>query len=208
MAEVCETGDWKMAARSAAGGSVAEVQTDAEIDFELISEVKAGSRPALAALYDRHAPSMLGVALRILGDRVDAEDLVHDVFLEAWNKAATHDASRGSVRAWLLMRVRSRGIDRVRSLSTARKHGMAQRAAPPPPVPDHGASPDHRRAREAVAQLSEVQRVVLEAVYFQGLSCQEVADREGIPIGTAKSRLAAALTRLRTLFRARQGDRR
>src|SRR5512145_1494630 len=75
-----------------------------ERDELLVAAVAFADEAALAELYDRHAGPMLGVALRVLGTRSDAEDLVHDVFVEAWQKAAAFDAQRGSVRSWLLMR--------------------------------------------------------------------------------------------------------
>lgn len=186
---------------------MSEAPTGAEIDRKLIDAVRAGDREALGQLYDRHAPAMLGLALRVLGGRTEAEDLVHDVFIEAWKRAASHDAERGSVRAWLLMRVRSRAIDRVRALATAARYGLAQRAeaplAPSPPGPD--AEADHRRASGALALLSAEQRAVLEAAYFEGLTCREISERQGIPIGTVKSRLSAALARLRDVLGDERG---
>ena len=106
---------------------------DAELDRQILVRVVAGDHSALTQLYDRHAPVMLGVATRVLGSRRDAEDLLHDVFLEAWQKAASFDATRGSVKTWLLLRVRSRAIDRLRVLAKARAHGMARELSDPEP---------------------------------------------------------------------------
>src|SRR5262245_28852664 len=134
-------------------------------DEQLVAAIALADEAALAELYDRHASAMLGVALRVLGSRSDAEDLVHDVFVEAWQKAADFDAKRGSVRSWLLMRVRSRGIDRLRSLQAARRRGLlagadeeAGRSAAAPAVWD---TPDRERARLALAALSEPQRTLV-----------------------------------------------
>ena len=90
-------------------------------DARLMQALARRDERALAELYDRHAPTMLGVALRILKNRQDAEDLRHDVFFEAWRRAGEYDPARGTVRSWLLLRVRSRGIDRLRSLDAARR---------------------------------------------------------------------------------------
>ena len=172
----------------------------AERDEQLLAAIALADEAALAELYDRHAGAMLGVALRVLGSRSDAEDLVHDVFVEAWQKAGAFDARRGSVRSWLLMRVRSRGIDRLRSLQAARRHGMlsgadaeAARVADAP-VWD---TPDRERARKALDTLSEAQRTLVELAYFEGMTCSEMAAHCAIPIGTVKSRLSAAMGRLR-----------
>jgi RNA polymerase sigma-70 factor (ECF subfamily) len=166
-------------------------------DAHLLVASARGDETALGRLYDRHAPAMLGVASRILRGRQDAEDLVHDVFVEAWQKASAYDARRGSVRSWLLVRVRSRGIDRLRSLEAARRAAMI-----PPGAEDDRSEPlwdgpDRERARAALAALPEEQRRLVELGYYEGLSCAEMAQRVGIPIGTVKSRLAAAVAKLR-----------
>jgi RNA polymerase sigma-70 factor (ECF subfamily) len=167
-------------------------------DARSLVEAARGDEAALAALYDRHAPAMLRVASRILQSRQDAEDLVHDVFVEAWQKAGDYDACRGSVRSWLLVRVRSRGIDRVRSLESARR---AAAVLPPGSEGERSEpswdAPDRERARAALATLPEEQRHVVELGYFEGLTCAEMADRVGVPIGTVKSRLSAAVAKLR-----------
>ena len=99
--------------------------TDTKIDQRLLIAIRQGNRTALAELYDRHASQMLAVAARILQNPRDAEALLHDVFLEAWQKAESYDAGRGTVRTWLLTRMRSRAIDRLRTVAVARAHGMA-----------------------------------------------------------------------------------
>ena len=174
--------------------------SDAEYDRQLLAAIKNNDRTALAELYDRHAAMLMGVAYRILQNRRDAEDLLHDVFLEAWRKVASYDSNRGTVRSWLIMRVRSRAIDRLRSLISARKKAMLQvdsESAQIETVENVSHSPDHDRARRALAHLSDAQRMVIELLYFEGLSCQEIALRCELPIGTVKSRLSAALNLLR-----------
>lgn len=178
---------------------------EAETDRRLLERIRAGERAALARLYDRHAPAMLGVALRILRDRGDAEDLVHDVFIEAWRKAAGFSRERGQVRTWLLVRVRSRAIDRLRSLDVARRHARREEragaaGAPPAVVEDPADEPDRRRARAALAALPETQRRVIELSFFEGLSCSEIATRCDAPLGTVKSRLLAGMRELRRRF--------
>jgi RNA polymerase sigma-70 factor, ECF subfamily len=171
-------------------------------DESLMAAAAVGDASALAELYDRHAGAMLGVALRILKLRQDAEDLVHDVFVEAWQKAADFDASRGSVRSWLLVRVRSRGVDRLRSLNSARKRGLfgdgeSAPAAEGASLPAAWDAPDRERARKALEALPEPQRALVELAYFEGMTCSEMASHCAIPLGTVKSRLSAALGKLR-----------
>jgi len=168
---------------------------DAELDAALVAAMARGDRDALSRLYDRHASLLLGLALRIVRERRDAEDLLHDVFLEAWRSANDFDPTRGRVRTWLAIRMRSRALDLQKSARVSRSAGDAGLEL----VVDDtaGTSPDHARVRTALAELSPDQRAVLELAYFEGLSCTEIAARVAIPVGTVKSRIAAGLERLR-----------
>ena len=177
------------------------MSADADIDRSLMAAVARQDRTALAQLYDRHAPQMLGLACRILQTRRDAEDLLHDVFLEVWQKAKDFDADRGTVRTWLLLRVRSRAIDRIRTLTVARNYAMIKSEPEPESQTDEPSQAmAGTQVRRALSTLSEIQRTVLELSYFEGLSCREIAERCRVPIGTVKSRLAAALAKLRQEF--------
>lgn len=169
---------------------------EAEHDAALVARMAAGDRGAMTQLYQRHAALLLGLALRIVRDRREAEDLLHDVFLEAWRAAQTFDPKRGRVRTWLAIRMRSRALDLQKSARVSRNAGDAGLDT----LVDDSvtASPDHARIRAALADLGADQRRVLELAYFEGLSCSEISERIQIPIGTVKSRLAAGLDRLRT----------
>ena len=168
---------------------------DAAIDAELVAAIARGDRGALSQLYDRHSGVLLGLAMRIVRDRREAEDLLHDVFLEAWRSAKDFDPKRGRVRTWLAIRMRSRALDLQKSARVSRNAGDAGLDLL---VDDReNASPDHARVRAALADLGADQRRVLELAYFEGLSCTEIAERVSIPVGTVKSRIAAGLDRLR-----------
>jgi RNA polymerase sigma-70 factor, ECF subfamily len=159
-----------------------------------------GDSQALAQLYDRHADRMLALAQRIVGRGVEAEDVVHDVFLEAWRHAAEYDSERGSVKAWLLLRARSRSLDVQKSGRVAKRAFAlddAWLAELADPTGDTAAGADRARIRDALLSLSHDQREVLVLGYFEGLSSSEIAERLGVPLGTVKSRVAAALSALR-----------
>jgi RNA polymerase sigma-70 factor, ECF subfamily len=166
-------------------------------DIALIHAMANGDRAALAALYDRHAPTMLALGMRVLKNRGEAEDLLHDVFLEVWRSAKDYDLNRGRVRTWLVIRMRSRALDVVKSARVSRRAGDDQTLERVVAEHDPSASPDQARVRAALADLSVDQRAVLELAYFDGLSCSEIAANLSVPIGTVKSRLAAGLTKLR-----------
>ncbi len=169
-------------------------------DRALIAEAARGEVKAFAALYDRFAGLMIATAKRILGDRGGAEDLVHDVFMEVWRNCDNYEASRGSVRTWILVRLRSRALDRLRSASV-RREVATEDVAPNEPAPesdDPSLAPDRAAVRAALAELPAEQRTVLELSYFHGLSSSEIAERMGSPLGTVKSRTAAGLAKIRS----------
>jgi RNA polymerase sigma-70 factor, ECF subfamily len=161
-----------------------------------MSAVVRGDRSALEALYNLHAPVLLALAVRMLRDRGAAEDLVHDVFLEAWHHARDFDPARGSVRTWLLMRARSRALDRqrrhMRSAQRLERFGATQEDSRS--MEDRG---DDGSVRRALALLPEHLQGVIDLAYFEGLSASEISGRTGVPVGTVKSRLARALGVLR-----------
>lgn len=169
-------------------------------DSELVRRIAEGDRLALATLYDRHASALVGLGVRILRARREAEDITHDVFLEVWKRAHSYDPTRASVRGWLCLMMRCRSLDRRKSaafsLSSPLEHD---------PRID-GASPegllDGARVTRALADLPEAQREVLVLGYFEGLSSSEIAAELSLPIGTVKSRVAAGLRSLRSTLGA------
>jgi RNA polymerase sigma-70 factor, ECF subfamily len=159
-----------------------------------------GDSTALAELYDRFAGSMLALAQRIVGRGAEAEDIIHDVFLEAWRHSADYDSARGSVKAWLLLRTRSRSLDLQKSARVSKQaKGLSEDwlSELGDPTLDTTAGVDQARIRQVLTTLTPEQREVLLLGYFEGLSSSEIAEVVGVPIGTVKSRVAAALSALR-----------
>ena len=180
-----------------------------QADADLVARMARGDRPALSALYARHAARLLALALQILHDRAEAEDLLHDVFLEAWQKAATYSTERGSVGAWLSLRARSRAIDRRRAAPRKRSVSLEVSGieAPSDPSVDPARIRDHRRLGKAFAAMTVDEQRVIELGYFEGLSSSEIAEHIGVPIGTVKSRTRTALQKLRVaLGEAKLGE--
>jgi RNA polymerase sigma-70 factor (ECF subfamily) len=172
-------------------------------DVELIREASRGEVGAISCIYDRFAGLLLTMAEKILGDRAMAEDLVHDVFLEVWRHASTFDPARGSVRTWILVRLRSRALDRLRSAKTRREVATPDDHEPnlaAEEVEDPALMPDRRAVRRALEELPAEQREVIELAYFHGLTSSEIAERMNSPLGTVKSRTAAGLAKLRAVM--------
>lgn len=167
-------------------------------DALLMAAVVRGDRGALSDLYDRHCGVLLAVGLRIVGDRSQAEDLLHDVFLEAWHQAAAFDPTRGTVRAWLVTRMRSRALDRRNAgVRSARILKHAADEAPTVTAPPETAARDQERVRRLVVSLPEELNAVIGLAYFEGLTSAQIAERLCVPIGTVKSRTARAVALLK-----------
>lgn len=171
-------------------------------DVALVARLVAGHEDALGELYDRYSGLLMAIGLRILKDRREAEDLLHDVFVEAWRRAADFDPTRGGVRAWLVTRARSRALDRCKSPGRVRAVPLDSRSDDRAGDAEASDGADNERLRKAVGGLSPEQRAVMECAYFDGLSSSEIAVHLGIPMGTVKSRMAAGLVRLRVAMGA------
>lgn len=176
-----------------------QVVDPAPSDAELVAAIAEGDRLALTSLYSRYAALVLGIGRRILRTQSDAEDLTHDVFIEVWRHAHEYQPSRGSVRTWVLMRARSRAIDRVKSAAYSRVVPLENAPETTVAHKQEGVGFDSTVVLSALGSLSEDQRTILELGYFEGLSLSEIADRINVPVGTIKSRLSRALSRLREL---------
>lgn len=168
-------------------------------DVALVGRMAQGDRSAVAALYARHSTALFGYAQALLRSRQEAEDLIHDVFLEAWRRSGDYSVERGTVRAWLLVRVRSRALDRLKSAGRSRvvaTDDERQHASTALPF----AVGDEHRLRELLSRMPEAQQEVILLGYFEDLSTVEIAERLQIPAGTVKSRTRAALAALRTVL--------
>ena len=179
--------------------------SDQATDRSCMDRVRAGDMRALEELYDRHSGLLYSAALRILGRSSDAEEVLQEAWLQAWNKAESFDPARGAVAAWLLTLTRSRAIDRLRS--RASRHRVEQAVAEAPPVQSNeapAATVEQRQLQQritaALDTLGPQQRQVLELAYFGGLSQSEIASRLEAPLGTVKSWTRQGLLRLRELL--------
>ena len=181
----------------------------AHFDAELLRRMSRDDREAFAQLYDRFSRPLFATALRILGNSAEAEDIVQDVFLALWEKAADFDASRGSAFAWAVTLTRNRSIDRVRArkrrqeiLTTAtEEEAGTQPAGAGPDSADKLVAKEQAGAiRNAVASLPPEQQRAVELAFFSGLTQQEIAEQLREPLGTVKARIRRGLLRLRDIL--------
>ena len=175
----------------------------------VLSRLIAGDERALGELYDLYGGLAYSLACSLVSEPADAEEVVADAFGQIWRTAATYDAERGNVLAWLTTIVRSRALDLLRSQRRRAKalevatayssEGAAPGMSTATSPADRGAELSDARVlvRRSLGELPEPQRVVLELAYFGGLSQSEIADRLHEPLGTVKTRMRAGLEKLR-----------
>jgi RNA polymerase sigma-70 factor (ECF subfamily) len=159
----------------------------------LLRRLAGGDARALAEFYDAHGALAYGLALRVLRDRADAEDVTQEAFLQVWRQATRYDPQRGSAQAWLCAIVRTRALDRLRRRLARRETDEAPADGGAPP-PDHESK---LAVRKALLALSPDQRHAVELAYYEGLTQTEIASRLGAPLGTVKTRIRTAMLRLR-----------
>lgn len=177
----------------------------------LVARMAEGERPALAQLYDEFSGPVYSLAVRLLGDQAEAQDLVQEIFLQVWLTAGSYDPSRGTVFSWLVTLTRNRAIDRIRK--RRRRAELLAGAAPelqPAMSAGDGDSATALWVREratavqsALAEVPPDQRQAIELAFFGGLTQQEIAARLNEPLGTIKARIRRGLLRLKDRLSAR-----
>lgn len=181
-------------------------------DLGAMSKVARGDERAFGELFRRYAPNALGIATRVLGDRVLAEEVVQEVFVSLWKRAGQYDGGRGTVRSWLLAQAHHRAVDVVRREEAERRRTTSTfaQAAPVPDaedvIEDAWLADRRRRVLAALPALPPEQRAVLEKTYYDGLTQAQAAEALGVPLGTVKSRTVAAMKRLRDTLGHRGGE--
>ena len=159
-----------------------------------------GDPDAVRVLYARFGRPVYTMGFRLLGTREAAEELTQDVFLTAWRKAARFDPSRGRLSTWLMTIAHNLAVDRLRRETGVTRPTLVLVDE----VPDATGGPDEEAllmerdaAVRALATLSDAERRLLARAYFRGMTAREIAESDGIPLGTVKTRLRAALIKVR-----------
>lgn len=182
--------------------------TDAELWAVMQSGQPQAQAKALGYLYDRHAPLVYGVSLKVLGNRQEAEDLTHDIFVK-FAEHSSYDPKRGSLRTFLMVLTRSRAIDRVRSRQSAQRSKQRWQVDYVQPTLDPclHEEPKVERSHEvtaAMAHLSPQQRQVLHLAYYEGLTQAAIAEQLNTPLGTVKARARRGLLKLKQILQEHQ----
>ncbi|MEZ5829466.1 MAG: sigma-70 family RNA polymerase sigma factor [Hyphomicrobiales bacterium] len=167
-----------------------------------LRRVAEGDRAALRLVYDETAAKLFGVCLRILNDRSEAEDVLQDVYITVWQKAGAFDETRASPITWLVAIARNRAIDRLRSGRVARSSDPIEAAgeiADEAPLAEETleAAQDRKRLGNCLKELEARASGAIRAAFLDGLTYEELAKREGVPLGTMKSWIRRGLAKLR-----------
>ena len=180
--------------------------SDQSIWSGYIEHAARGDQAAFAALYDASRHLVYAIALRILREPADAEEVTLDVYMQVWRTAKDYNDGRGSVGAWIAMLARSRSIDHLRSRAsrTRREEPLPEfeqfRSADPGPERETEASQHRRRVESALQTLPPEQREVIELAFFSGLTHSELAHRLSQPLGTVKTRVRQGMIKIRELL--------
>ena len=179
-------------------------------DADLVTAMSRGIERAAATLYDRHSAVMYGLALRMVGEAADAEEVVLDAFAQAWRDASRYDAARATAAGWLTTIVRTRALDLIRA--RGRRARMNDSAAMQPdepnsmgrplPQPDRGVlqAEEEDAIASALGALPMAQRKAIELAFYEGLTHPEVAERLREPLGTVKTRIRLGMQKLRDML--------
>ena len=167
-----------------------------------LARVAGGDRAALQIVYRDTSAKLFGVCLRILRDRGEAEDVLQDVYMTVWRRAATFDASRASPMTWLVAIARNRAIDRLRSTANARRAQPLDDAfdvsdSAPGALAQVESGQEHKRLMDCLGELEPRHASAIRAAFLDGATYEELAERVSVPLGTMKSWIRRSLLRLR-----------
>lgn len=177
--------------------------TDRTAEESLLKTLKTGNMQGYELLYDKYCAMLYGIILRIVRDEADAENLLQDCFVKIWRNIESYDASKGRLATWLINIARNTAIDFTRSKFYAQKKAnqkIEKLVSSSFDVSDLMISPDTLDVRQLVQKLPPQYRQIIEWLYFEGYTQQDISDTHGIALGTVKTRTRAALTELRQIF--------
>jgi RNA polymerase sigma-70 factor (ECF subfamily) len=169
-------------------------------DQALIDDIVKGDEQALAQFYERFSARAYGIALKVLRNAAEAEDVLQETFMEIWRSATRYNPLRGLPERWVATIARTRAIDRLRKRQSQQRTAEAsgrEVLTSTPTVDDQLAlGEDVQKLRGALSQLPTEQREVIELAYFQGLSQSDISEKTGLPLGTVKTRVRLGLLKL------------
>jgi RNA polymerase sigma-70 factor, ECF subfamily len=176
-------------------------------EMDLLRRIATGDGDALSRVFELHSPVVLGLLVRMLGGRAEAEEVLQEVFLQVWMQADRYDEVRSTPRGWILMLARSRALDRLRRRDSTRRREEAAGEEAGEAIPPVGTErletlERKRQVTSALGILSPEQRRCIELAFYEGLTHTQIAERLEAPLGTVKSRILLGMNKLRQALSA------
>jgi RNA polymerase sigma-70 factor (ECF subfamily) len=164
---------------------------------ELLAE---RNEKAISLLYDNYSDTLFGVAYKVVKDEDVAQDVLQESFVKIWKKADSYDASKAKLFTWLFRITRNTAIDKLRSISTKSDKEIQIDVSDVYNLGVEGVRPDLMDVQEHLDKIEPKYQIVLDALFFQGMTQQEASEELDIPLGTVKSRLKIGLRELRKVY--------
>lgn len=177
-------------------------------DAQLLAHIASGDEAAFASLYDRFAPGLFSMIVKMTHDEKEAEDVLQEGFTQIWRRAATYDPARSSPFTWAVMILRNKAIDRIRvrqrqerTLEKATVEFSHFAEADETSADEAGRRDDGALVRSALKKIPDDQQKAVELAFFSGLTHEEIAEKLGAPLGTIKARIRRGLLKLRDFLK-------
>ena len=173
-------------------------------DNQLVTLLKSGDEGAYAKLYDDYSSLLFGVIVRIVADKREAENLLQDCFVKIWQNTDRYDPEKGKLATWLINIARNTAIDFTRSKYYSQKNKnqtIENFVDKDTGISTHSIPVDTLGIRQLVKKLTPACRQVIEWMYFEGYTQQEISDHFNIPLGTVKLRVRTAMQELRQYYK-------
>ena len=170
------------------------------LEKHIVELLREGDEKAISLLYEHYGDTLYGVALKVVKDEELAQDVVQESFVKIWRKADTYDASKAKLFTWLFRITRNAAIDKLRSLSTKSDKEIQMDVSDVYTIGVEGINPELMDMQKHLERIEPKYQVVLEALFFQGMTQQEASEELDIPLGTIKSRLKIGLRELKKIY--------
>lgn len=170
------------------------------LEKHIVELLQERNEKAISLLYDNYADTLLGVANKVVRDPELAQDVVQESFIKIWKKADSYDASKAKLFTWLFRITRNTAIDKLRSVNTKSDKEIQIDVSDVYNLGVESIRPEFMDVKENLDKIEDKYQIVLEALFFQGMTQQEASDELDIPLGTIKSRLKIGLRELRKIY--------
>ncbi|WP_434037688.1 RNA polymerase sigma factor [Formosa sp. 4Alg 33] len=172
----------------------------APIEQEIVELLKHGDKKAIALLYQHYADSLLGVISKVIADEDLAQDVLQESFIKVWKKAKSYDSSKAKLFTWLYRISYNTAIDKVRSVSNKESKEVQIEGSNVYTISAKGLNQDVMDIKKHLQSIDPKYQIVLNALFFEGMTQQEASDELEIPLGTIKSRLKIGLRELKKIY--------